>query len=108
MDTRTDNKESQMEPAEGSRENVNLGQPDPALSGGDAGAPMERGAGQVSHPERPLENPGGRAEAGTLPRGYPEEDADDAGGITNRPLSEEKQNQRELPTRGRARGEEGE
>lgn len=80
MDTRTDNKESQMEKAEGSRENVNLPETESVNSGGDAGAPMERGAGQDSHPERPLTNPGG---------------------ITNRPIEEEEQNQRAIPPRGR-------
>ncbi len=84
MDTRTDNPQSKMEKAEGSRENVNLGQPNPAESGGDAGAPMERGAGQVSHPDRPV---------------HPT-DPDNAGGISNRPLSEEERKQGELPPRG--------
>ncbi len=99
MDTRTDNKPSQMEPAEGSRENVNLGPTDPA-SGGEAPAPMERGAGQVSQPEKPL--PEERDEKGKLPTGYPSTDGDDAGGITNRPLSEEERNQRAVPGRGHA------
>jgi hypothetical protein len=89
MDTRTDNPQSKMEKAEGSRENVNLGQPNPAESGGDADAPMERGAGQVSRPERPI---------------HPT-DRDNADGITNRPLSEEEQNQRELPPREERKGE---
>lgn len=105
MDTKTDNKESRMEPAEGSRENVNLGEPDPALSGGDAGAPMERGSGQVSQPERPLEHPGGHGQQGERPRGYPSSDSDNAGGITNRPLSEEEENQRAMPTRGHGKNE---
>ena len=91
MDTRTDNPQSKMEKAEGSRENVNVGQPDPAESGGDAGAPMERGPGQVSHPEKPI-HPTNR---------------DNAGGITNRPLSEEEQNQQQLPPRGQSKGKTG-
>lgn len=103
MDTRTDNKQSQMEQAEGSTENVNLGQPDPALDGVNAGAPMERGGGQESHPERPLEHPGGRGDQGELPRDSPSEDSDNAGGITNRPLDEEEQNQRAIPTRGQGK-----
>ncbi len=84
MDTRTDDEQSKMEKAEGSRENVNLGQPNPAESGGDAEAPMERGPGRVSHPDKPV---------------HPT-DRDNAGGITNRPLSEEEQNQRDLPKHG--------
>ena len=103
MDTRTDNKQSEMEQAEGSTKNVNLGQPDPALDGANAGAPMERGPGQESHPEQPLEKPGGRGQEGELPRGYPSSDSDNAGGISNRPLDKEEQNQRAIPTRGRAK-----
>ena len=38
---------------------------------------------------------------------YDQEDTDDAGGITNRPLSEEIRNQQELPTRGTARDSSG-
>ena len=34
---------------------------------------------------------------------YDSEDSDDAGGITNRPLSEEKSNQASLPPRGEER-----
>jgi hypothetical protein len=83
MDTRTDDKESQMEQAEGSTEDVNLGKPNPAESGADAGPPMERGAGQISHPEKPI----------------PPADRDSAGGVTNRPLSEEERTQRDLPPR---------
>lgn len=101
MDTRTDNKESQMEPAEGSRENVNM--PVDPSSGGSAGAPMERGEGQVSQPEKPLPGPGGRQEPGDLPKDYPSADRDDAGGVTNRPLSEEKRNQRAVPDRGQTK-----
>ena len=87
MDTRTDNPQSQMEKAEGSRENVNVGQPNPAESGGDADTPMEHGAGQVSQPDKPI---------------HPT-DRDNAGGITNRPLSEEEQNQRDLPPSGQSK-----
>jgi hypothetical protein len=116
MDTRTDNRESQMEKAEGSRENVNVDAPKTSESGGDANSPMERGAGQESQPEKPLPDPGGheqgehggqgeRGGQGSLPRGYPEHDRDNAGGITNRPLNEEEENQRALPKRGSAKGE---
>lgn len=100
MDTKTDNQESQMEQAEGSRENVNVDAPNPAESGGNAEQPMERGAGQESHPEKPLPHPGGRGGQGEVPPGYPAKDRDNAGGITNRPLSEEEKNQASLPRRG--------
>ncbi len=76
------NEASQKEKAEGSRENVNLGT--------DAGNPMERGSGQESHPERPLSSDAG--------------DRGDAGGISNRPLSEEERLDHELPPRGQAKG----
>ncbi len=76
------NQASNKEKAEGSRENVNLGT--------DAGNPMERGSGQVSEPGRPIE---------PRHRG----DRDDAGGISNRPLSEEERLDRELPPRGQAK-----
>jgi len=89
MDTRTDNPQSQMEQAEGSTENVNLDQPDPGLSGGNVDPRMERGAGQVSQPDKPI-HPTGR---------------DDAGGITNRPLTDEDENQRRLPQRGHGKTE---
>lgn len=64
MDTRTDKRQSRREQEEGSRENGDLGTPNPAESGGDAGAPMERGAGQISHPEKPLEPAQKRGQAG--------------------------------------------
>ena len=38
---------------------------------------------------------------------YDENDTDDAGGITNRPLSEEIRNQEDLPARGTARDSSG-
>ena len=38
---------------------------------------------------------------------YDTNDPDDAGGITNRPLSEEISNQQDLPTRGTARDSSG-
>jgi hypothetical protein len=38
---------------------------------------------------------------------YDQNDADDAGGITNRPLSEEISRQQDLPTRGTARDSSG-
>ncbi len=75
VDEMRPNQASNKEKAEGSRENVNLGT--------DAGNPMERGSGQVSHPERPAEG-----------------DPDNAGGITNRPLSEEERSQHAVPPRG--------
>ncbi len=75
VDEMRPNQAANKEKAEGSRENVNLGT--------DAGNPMERGSGQVSQPERPIE---------------PDEDT--AGGITNRPLSEEERSQNAVPSRG--------
>ncbi len=80
----TPNIQSNMEPAEGSRENVNVGT--------GAGNPMERGAGQPSRPEKPV--------AGKTASGGRQ---DQAGGITNRPLSEERGNQEELPPRGQSK-----
>ncbi len=80
----TPNIQSNMEPAEGSRENVNVGT--------GAGNPMERGSGQPSAPEKPVNQP------------HSPEQPGQAGGITNRPLSEERENQEELPPRGQAKG----
>jgi hypothetical protein len=39
-------------------------------------------------------------------RGYEEDDADNAGGITNRPLDEEIDNQNALPERGQSQADE--
>lgn len=58
MDTRSDNEESKMGKAEGSPENVNPDTSNPKGLGSDANVPMERGAGQVSHPEKPLPGKG--------------------------------------------------
>ncbi len=82
MNTANNEPSKMKEEPEGSRENADLGTPSPSNLGGDAGAPMERGAGQVSRPEKPL---------------------DDTGGITNRPLDEEERNQRDLPPRREAK-----
>ncbi len=82
MEETEPNEASQKEKAEGSRENVNLGT--------DAGNPRERGSGQESHPDRPLPSKSG--------------DREDAGGISNRPLSEEERLDHELPPRGQAKG----
>lgn len=81
---------SNKEPAEGSREDLNV----------PAAADMERGAGQLSEPDKPAvpgaDNPrhdkGGSAQPGS--------------GITNRPLSDERQNQGDLPGRGKTKAEE--
>lgn len=93
MDTRTDNQESEMEKAEGSRENVNLPQTESVNSGGDTGAPMERGAGQESHPDRPIPEGGGGGKGKERPGSRPSPDKSDAGGISNRPLEQEEENQ---------------
>jgi hypothetical protein len=74
------NKESAQEPAEGSRETA------AANAGADAGARE-------------------RFDTNRAQRGERGED-EDAGGITNRPLEEEIENQRDLPPRGRARNPE--
>ena len=70
---------------EGSREAV---KPAPARVDEGLGAtnPMERGSGQRSRPERPLPEHGSRTSEGT--------------GITNRPRSEEDENQERVPPRG--------
>jgi hypothetical protein len=86
-DEKTPNPASEKEQAEGSRENVNV----PLSPENDAVNPMERGHGQVSDPDKPVDE---------------EADTDQsAGGITNRPLEEEIAEQGELPRRGRARDE---
>ncbi len=78
VDEMEPNQAARKEKAEGSRENVNIGT--------DAGNPMERGSGQVSHPDRPAKD-------------------DDAGGISNRPLSEEERLEKDLPPRGQRKAE---
>ena len=40
-----------------------------------------------------------------VPSNYDDADNDDAGGITNRPFKEERENQESLPTRGTSRNE---
>ncbi len=80
VDTAGPNNPSDKEKAEGSRDTVNAG-----LEGNN---PMEQGEGQESHPERPVP---------------PKPPAHDTGGITNRPLSEELENQHELPPRGESK-----
>ena len=84
---------SSTEPAEGSRENVNIDpselnvDPHDVNEGMATDNPMERGSGQVSKPEKPL----------------PDKEGGKGGGITNRPLEDEEQNQAELPPRGQAK-----
>ena len=39
-------------------------------------------------------------ERGDIERNYPKDDADNAGGITNRPLSDEVESQQQVPERG--------
>ena len=52
------------------------------------------------------ENTAGRSDPDANPeRQYPDHDTDNAGGITNRPLSEEVDNQQSLPERGTNRDE---
>ena len=45
------------------------------------------------------------AERNTVPSNYDDTNNDDAGGITNRPYNEERQNQESLPARGTSRDE---
>ena len=82
---------SEMEPAEGSRGTVesNRGVGDEARQRYDT-ARAQRG-------ERPRDDEASRSSGGDTGAN------EDAGGITNRPLDEEIENQRELPSRGRAR-----
>jgi hypothetical protein len=84
------NQASNKEKAEGSRENVNLGEQAGKLDRANgAENPMERGSGQRSEPAKP--------------QGAPKRDEGnqtDAGGITNRPLSEEHREEEQLPPRG--------
>jgi hypothetical protein len=68
------NRQSGKEPPEDSTDDVNPGQPDPSLIGGNAGAPMERGPGQVSHPERPIPPTDRDRAVGSHPPGEEEEE----------------------------------
>ncbi len=77
VDEMRPNQASNKEKAEGSRENVNVGT--------GASNPMERGGGQES--SQPVTTG----------------EQDDAGGISNRPLSEEERLDEELPPRGQAK-----
>ena len=85
-----DENKSSKEPAEGSRENLNV----------PAAADMEQGAGQLSEPDKPA-TPGADD-----PRRDKGGSAQPGSGITNRPLGEERQNQGELPARGTTKDEE--
>jgi len=90
---------SSSEKAEGSRENVNVDPHD--VNEGSATERMERGSGQVSHPDKPLASPGGGGAGGSA--AGPSKSAQRSAGITNRPVEEEQQNQEELPPRGKAK-----
>ncbi len=96
MDEMMPNQAALKEKAEGSRENVNLGDAagKPDHSNG-AENPMERGSGQPSQPEKSPQG-GGKDE-----RRHGERDQ--AGGITNRPLPEERQEEEQLPPRGKTK-----
>jgi hypothetical protein len=86
------NRESNMEPAEGSRGNTNVG-------GETAGNQGGRGTATMHHAER------GSSDLPSAAFGEGDEDADDAGGISNRPLGEEQDRQDNLPPRGERRDE---
>ena len=83
------NEKKNEEPAEESRENLDV----------PAAADMERGAGQLSEPHKPAvpgaEDPR-HDKGGSLQPGA---------GITNRPLQEEEQEQDEVPDRGTSKDE---
>jgi hypothetical protein len=85
---------SSMEKAEGSRENLNVDSSDADSADVNHGSatdnPMERGAGQVSRPEKPLPSTGARR--GRRFEGQPGSGQGSAG-ITSRPLDEEEQDQ---------------
>lgn len=80
---------SNKEPAEGSRENLNV----------PAAADMEQGAGQLSEPHKPAV-PGAHD-----PRHDKGGSAQPGAGITNRPIEEERRNQEEVPGRGKTKEE---
>ena len=99
---------SSTEKAEGSRENVNVEMPDvdSASLNDDRETDnpvekMEKGAGQVSKPEKPLPSTGGGGAGGAQANRGP---AQDSAGITNRPLEQEQQGQERPPPRGKAKG----
>jgi hypothetical protein len=90
MDEMMPNQAANKEKAEGSRENVNLGDHGGKLDHSNgAENPMERGSGQVSQPNKSQGSAKDR-------KGR----QDEAGGITNRPLSEEQREEEQLPPRG--------
>jgi len=99
---------SQKEKAEGSRENVNV---NASVNEGSATTSrMERGSGQVSQPGKPLpettSKPGGAGGPGGQSGQHPDTKGQtDAGGITNRPLHQEEQEQGGLPPRGTTKDE---
>jgi hypothetical protein len=95
------NRSSNMEPAEGSRETVRN-------SSNDLGSSSDRAmfsdrmdeSGQMGSRERgsSMQDEKGMGSGG-------ERNRSNAGGITNRPLSEEQSEQNELPERGRSKSD---
>ena len=63
-------------------------------------ANMEKAEGDRSTAEKNIS----KSESGSGAR-YQDENGDNAGGITNRPLDEEVENQAELPNRGQSKDE---
>lgn len=92
---------SKMEPAEGSRENVNLDEQQAGNQGGRGTSTMknaERGRGAEGSEEQDRSN-----EVPPAAFGEGDHDTDNAGGISNRPLEEEQTRQENLPPRGERR-----
>lgn len=92
---------SKMEPAEGSRENVNVGGDQAGNQGGRGTSTMKRdeqsrGAEDQDRGERASEVP-------PAAFGEGEHGEENAGGISNRPLDEEQGRQENLPPRGERR-----
>lgn len=84
------NRESNMEPAEGSRENTNVSEETAGNQGG-------RGTSTMHNAERGQGEQGGELPAAAFGEG------EHGGGISNRPLEEEQGRQENLPPRGERR-----
>lgn len=69
----------------------------------DRAAHKEKAEGDRSTAEHTIAVPNSESSTG---RGYRDENGDNAGGITNRPLDEEVENQNALPDRGLSQADE--
>lgn len=92
---------SQKEPAEGSRENLNVPAATDVNRGSATDSPMERGPGQLSEPGKPE----GGQKRPDEEKGEKGGSAQPGAGITNRPIEEEQENQAEVPERGKTKSE---